>query len=363
MKHVDIYTDGACKGNPGPGGYAAILIYGKKEFVLSGFEPETTNNRMELTAAIEGIGALKEKCEVSLFSDSSYLTDAFNKGWIYNWENNGWKSGKTAVKNPDLFKRLLELSRMHNVTWIHVKGHADNEYNNRCDELAVNEYKKHLSTEEQAEEQAEEQVEEQAEGATEIDRDAPYTGPLEETVVSSKKRFSGKVFNVEERVVKLSDGSLKDREIVVHSGGSAIVAVDSDRKIYLVRQFRSAAGKVMLEIPAGKLEKGEDPLEAAVRELHEETGLVADPASVRKLGEFYGTPGYCSEVIHLYFVYSDLKAGAPHRDQGELLRCEKYDFEDALKMVYEGLFQDAKTVIGITLAASMPEIRRKRGNN
>ncbi|MBR6934808.1 MAG: NUDIX hydrolase [Clostridia bacterium] len=159
----------------------------------------------------------------------------------------------------------------------------------------------------------------------------------------------------------MSDGSLKDREIVVHSGGSAIVAVDSDRKIYLVRQFRSAAGKVMLEIPAGKLEKGEDPLEAAVRELHEETGLVADPASVRKLGEFYGTPGYCSEVIHLYFVYSDLKAGAPHRDQGELLRCEKYDFEDALKMVYEGLLQDAKTVIGITLAASMPEIGLKKG--
>lgn len=357
MKHVDIYTDGACKGNPGPGGYAAILIYGKKEFVLSGFEPDTTNNRMELTAAIEGIGALKEKCEVSLYSDSSYLTDAFNKGWIYNWENNGWKSGKTAVKNPDLFKRLLELSRMHDVTWIHVKGHADNEYNNRCDELAVNEYTKHLN------------AEEPADNAIEIDRDAPYTGPLEETVVSKKKRFSGKVFNVEERVVKLSDGSLKDREIVVHSGGSAIVAVDSDRKIYLVRQFRSAAGKVMLEIPAGKLEKGEDPLEAAVRELHEETGLVADSASVRKLGEFYGTPGYCSEVIHLYFVYSHIKAGAPHRDQGELLRCEKYDFEDVLKMVYEGMFQDAKTVIGITLAASMPEIglkmgaERKTGNN
>ena len=351
MKHVDIYTDGACKGNPGPGGYAAILIYGNKEYVLSGFDPDTTNNRMELTAAIEGLGALKEVCEVSLFSDSSYLTDAFNKGWIYNWEKNGWRSGRTEVKNPDLFKILLDFSRIHKVKWIHVKGHADNEYNNRCDELAVNEYMKHLSPEEADD------------GVSEIDRDAPYDGPLEETVVSEKKRFSGKVFNVEERVVKLSDGSLKDREIVVHSGGSAIVAVDSDRKIYLVRQFRSAAGKVMLEIPAGKLEKGEDPLEAAVRELHEETGLTADISSVRKLGEFYATPGYCSEVMHLYFVYSDIKAGTPHRDRGELLRCETYDFDEVLKMVYEGKFQDAKTVIGITLAASMPELSAKTGDN
>lgn len=351
MKHVDIYTDGACKGNPGPGGYAAILIYGKKEIEITGFEPDTTNNRMELTAAIKGLEALKEPCEVSLFSDSSYLTDAFNKSWIYNWENNGWKSGKSGVKNPDLFKHLLELSRKHTITWIHVKGHADNDYNNRCDELAVNEYTKHLT------------VDGSDENTSDVDRDAPYTGPLEETVVSKKKRFSGKVFNVEERVVKLSDGSLKDREIVVHNGGSAIVAVDSDRKIYLVRQFRSAAGKTMLEIPAGKLEKGEDPLNAAVRELHEETGIEADPASVRKLGEFYGTPGYCSEVIHLYFVYSHIKAGNPHRDKGELLRCESYDFDEVLKMVYEGRFQDAKTVIGITLAASMPELSDPRPNS
>ena len=351
VKHVDIYTDGACKGNPGPGGYAAILIYGKKEIEITGFEPDTTNNRMELTAAIKGLEALKEPCEVSLFSDSSYLTDAFNKSWIYNWENNGWKSGKSGVKNPDLFKHLLELSRKHTITWIHVKGHADNDYNNRCDELAVNEYTKHLT------------VDGSGENTSDVDRDAPYTGPLEETVVSKKKRFSGKVFNVEERVVKLSDGTLKDREIVVHNGGSAIVAVDSDRKIYLVRQFRSAAGKTMLEIPAGKLEKGEDPLNAAVRELHEETGIEADPASVRKLGEFYGTPGYCSEVIHLYFVYSHIKAGNPHRDQGELLRCESYDFDEVLKMVYEGRFQDAKTVIGITLAASMPELSDPRPNS
>ncbi|MBO4326855.1 MAG: ribonuclease HI [Clostridia bacterium] len=345
MKHVDIYTDGACKGNPGPGGYAAILIYGKKEIVLSGFEPDTTNNRMELTAALKALEALKEPCAVSLYSDSSYLVNAFNESWIYNWEAKNWKStSKDPVKNPDLFKRLLELSRVHAITWIHVKGHADNVYNNRCDEIAVNEYRSRIK-------------DEPDESVTVVDDvDVPYKGPLDEEIVSVTKRFSGKVFDLEERVVRLPDGELKNREIIVHNGGAAIVAVDSDRNIYLVRQYRSAAGKTMLEIPAGKLENGEDPLDAAIRELKEETGISASKKKFVKLGTFYGTPGYCSEKIHLYFVFADLRQGKPHRDRGELLRCEKIRFDDAYADALKGNFEDSKTVIGICLAASRPEL-------
>ena len=143
MKKVDIYTDGACSGNPGNGGYCAILIYNEIEKVISGSEPLTTNNRMELLAAIEGLKALKEPCEVDLYSDSQYLTDAFNKDWISSWSTNGWKtSGKKEVKNIDLWENLLLLMKTHKVNYVKVKGHSDNEYNNRCDKIAVNEYKK-----------------------------------------------------------------------------------------------------------------------------------------------------------------------------------------------------------------------------
>lgn len=143
MKVVDVYTDGACSGNPGAGGYCAILIYNGFEKVVCGSEDMTTNNRMELLAVIYGLEALKEPCKVNLYSDSQYVIDAFNQGWINSWQLNGWRTAnKKEVKNVDLWQRLLELKSKHQITFIKVKGHADNEYNNRCDKIAVDEYKK-----------------------------------------------------------------------------------------------------------------------------------------------------------------------------------------------------------------------------
>ena len=139
---VDVYTDGACSGNPGKGGYCAILIYNGVEKVVSGFENDTTNNRMELLAVIKGLEALKEPCKVNLYSDSRYVIDAFNEGWIKDWQVNGWKtSAKKEVKNVDLWQSLLLLTTRHEVSFIKVKGHADNPYNNRCDKIAVEQYK------------------------------------------------------------------------------------------------------------------------------------------------------------------------------------------------------------------------------
>lgn len=141
-KTVNVYTDGACGGNPGKGGYCAILIYGDMEKVVSGYENETTNNRMELLAVIKGLEALKFSCKVNLYSDSQYVIDAFNQGWIDAWQSNGWKTAnKKEVKNVDLWQRLLELTLVHEVTFIKVKGHSDNPYNNRCDKIAVEQYK------------------------------------------------------------------------------------------------------------------------------------------------------------------------------------------------------------------------------
>lgn len=143
MKELKIYTDGACSGNPGKGGYCAILIYNGKEKIVSGSELDTTNNRMELLAVIRGLQTLKVPCSVELFSDSQYVIDAFNKGWITNWQKNDWKtSSKTQVKNRDLWEELLRLLSIHLVRFVKVKGHSDNEYNNRCDQIAVSEYKK-----------------------------------------------------------------------------------------------------------------------------------------------------------------------------------------------------------------------------
>ncbi|WP_350494240.1 ribonuclease HI [Thermoanaerobacterium sp. R66] len=144
MPEVIIYTDGACSGNPGPGGWGAILIYKDTVKEISGYEENTTNNRMELTAAIEALKMLKRPCKVNLYSDSSYLINAFNQKWIDNWLKKGWiKSDKTPVENKDLWLKLLDLSSIHQIKWIKVKGHADNEYNNRCDKLATDEIKKH----------------------------------------------------------------------------------------------------------------------------------------------------------------------------------------------------------------------------
>lgn len=145
MKTVTLYTDGACSGNPGPGGWGAILLYNGHELALSGGEKSTTNNRMELTAVIEALQKLKEPCIVELYSDSKYVIDALEKGWAWGWKKRGWvKSDKKPALNPDLWDTLLSLTQKHELRYHWVKGHADNEYNNRCDTMAVAESKKFL---------------------------------------------------------------------------------------------------------------------------------------------------------------------------------------------------------------------------
>ena len=144
LKEVEIFTDGACSGNPGPGGYGVVLRYNGREKELSGGEAETTNNRMELTAAIEGLKALKESCKVTLYSDSKYLVDAVNEGWVYKWEENGWmRTKREPALNPDLWEELLALMDEHEVTLVWVKGHDGHPENERCDKLAVMETEKH----------------------------------------------------------------------------------------------------------------------------------------------------------------------------------------------------------------------------
>ncbi|MBQ9492696.1 MAG: ribonuclease HI [Oscillibacter sp.] len=143
MKTVTVYTDGACSGNPGPGGWAALLMYGGHRRELSGGEPSTTNNRMEMTAIISALSALKEPCTVELYSDSRYVLDAIEKGWAARWRRNGWKRNKSdPALNPDLWETLLNLLERHDVRCHWVRGHAGNEYNSRCDELAVAESRK-----------------------------------------------------------------------------------------------------------------------------------------------------------------------------------------------------------------------------
>ena len=138
LTKVTIYTDGACSGNPGPGGWAAILMVGEVKKELCGGEPSTTNNRMELLAVINGLKALTRPCEVDLYSDSAYVVNAFQQNWIGKWVRNGWRnSAKAEVANSDLWQELLTLTQRHKVNFIKVKGHADNEFNNRCDVLDV----------------------------------------------------------------------------------------------------------------------------------------------------------------------------------------------------------------------------------
>ncbi len=138
MKKVILYTDGACSGNPGIGGWGAVLMFKGVEKRISGAESSTTNNRMEMTAVIEGLKSLKEPCEVEVYSDSAYTVNAFENGWIYSWEKNGFKkTDNKPVLNTDLWQILLQLTRVHKVRFIKVKGHADNEYNNICDKLAT----------------------------------------------------------------------------------------------------------------------------------------------------------------------------------------------------------------------------------
>ena len=145
MKTVTINTDGACSGNPGPGGWGAVLSWNGREKELSGGEAQTTNNRMELTAVISALEALKEPCAVELYSDSKYVIDALQKGWALSWRKKNWiKSDKKPALNPDLWEKLLNLTEIHTMRYHWVKGHADNEYNNRCDTLAVAERDKYL---------------------------------------------------------------------------------------------------------------------------------------------------------------------------------------------------------------------------
>jgi len=136
-KTITIYTDGACSGNPGKGGWGALLMYGNTRKEISGYDPATTNNRMEMMAAIRALEALKEPCRVELYSDSAYLVNAMNQGWLKRWLKNGWKTAsKKPVENIDLWQEIVKLTTLHRVTFHKVKGHSDNPYNNRCDELA-----------------------------------------------------------------------------------------------------------------------------------------------------------------------------------------------------------------------------------
>lgn len=137
MKEVTIYTDGACSGNPGPGGWGAILTYNGHEKELSGGEAETTNNRMELLAVISALRALKEACKIELYTDSQYIEKAMNEGWLKSWKAKNWKRKGGELKNVDLWQELDGLLSLHSITFRWVKGHADNNYNNRCDALAV----------------------------------------------------------------------------------------------------------------------------------------------------------------------------------------------------------------------------------
>jgi len=137
-----MYTDGACSGNPGPGGYAAILMYGDNTKEIVGAEKNTTNNKMEMMAVLKGLEIIKEPCDVEIYSDSAYVVNSVEKGWLYNWKKKNWvKSDKKPVKNVQLWEELLNYLQIHNIKFIKVKGHSDNEYNNRCDKLAVEAYK------------------------------------------------------------------------------------------------------------------------------------------------------------------------------------------------------------------------------
>jgi ribonuclease HI len=145
MSQVFLYTDGACQGNPGPGGWAAILIWNEKEKVVSGFSENTTNNKMEMTAIIEGMKVLKKSCNVKIITDSQYVMHGFTKNWISTWQKNNWKtSKKEPVKNQDLWMELYRLTKTHNTSWEWVKGHSGNAYNERCDAYAKKAIEEHI---------------------------------------------------------------------------------------------------------------------------------------------------------------------------------------------------------------------------
>ena len=334
MKNIDIYTDGACSGNPGPGGYGAIIIYKDNVKEISGFEPDTTNNRMELKAASEALKLLKEACNVNLYSDSAYLVNAFNEGWIYGWVKNGWRtSKKEEVKNIDLWQEILEKNKEHKITFVKVKGHSDNEYNNRCDFLATT-----AITSEVEKEVKKNEVKQ----SVRKDTADNYT----EKLLSEKLAASGGIVDFYKAEVELPDGKKAKRDIIKHPGASVIVPVTNDGYMYLVRQFRTPVGEQTLEIPAGKLDKGEDSKECARRELEEETGF---RGKLTHISSYYSTPGFSNEILHMYLA-TNLEQDKSHPDADEFISTEKYKIEDLLSMIIAGKIIDAKTIIGILIA-------------
>lgn len=355
---VKIYTDGACSGNPGPGAWAAILIFGEIEKEISGFAEETTNNRMEMQAAIEGLKALKQACSVDLYSDSAYLVSGFNKGWLENWQKKGWQNAAgNPVSNIDLWQELLSLSSQHDISWHKVKGHADNPYNNRCDELARNLIKRQRNVWPEAlgldEPIAEPQAPKQSSLPT---AQLQHFAHLDEEILSDTCIFEGKIIDFHHYKIKTAAGREAWREVVHHGGGVGIVALTPDHEVLLVHQYRLAAGQVLQEIPAGCLEAQEDPLEAAKRELEEETGYRA--RTWYKLGEFFVSPGYTNEIIHL-FLAVDLELGKQHLDPDEYLNVVLLPLNQAIEDVRRLKIHDAKTLIGLSLTEDW--LRQKGG--
>lgn len=348
MKNIEIYTDGACQGNPGPGGYGAIIIYNGVEKKISGFEEDTTNNRMELLAPIVAMECLNEICEINLYSDSAYLVNGFDKGWIYSWMKNNWKTAQgSAVKNVDLWKRLYELSKMHKITWIKVKGHADNKYNNLCDKLAVDAIKNRGITQESEQAKCDKK---ESSNASMV-----YTAPtldiddFEEVTLSKEMKYVGRIFNVEKHVVELPDGSEAFRDIVTHKGAAAVVPIDEDGYVYMVRQYRKAHEAICLEIPAGKLDENELPEKCAVRELEEEIGLVA--GRLEELFVLWPSPAILTEKIYVYAAF-DLVEGQQNLDDGEFLDIDKIHLSTLRDMIVRGEVNDSKTISAIMVVCA-----------
>ena len=330
MKEVSIYTDGACSGKPGPGGWAAIIIFGDIEKEISGFAADTTNNRMEILAVINGLKALKETCKVEVFSDSSYVIDSFEKKWLIAWKKNGWRNASgNDIKNPDLWQELFDLTQKHEIKWNKVKGHSDNDYNNRCDMLAVNAIKEAVKPDMQKE-------------LKEIRLE-----DFEEKTIEANVVYEGCFYNIEKIKIMRPDGIEGVRDVLRHSGASAVIPIDSDGGIFMVRQYRKAVDRVMLEIPAGKLDKGEEPLECALRELHEETGLKAE--TVKHLFSIHPSPAIADEMIHI-FVATGLTKEEQHTDDGEIVTVEKLPISVIVKYIMSGDITDSKTISAILMA-------------
>ena len=335
MKKVDIYTDGACSGNPGPGGWGAILSFGQKSKEISGYEEDTTNNRMELKAVVEALKILKEPCEVTIYSDSAYVVNAFTKGWVESWKSNGWKStSKNKIKNIDLWKELDSLVNEHNVSWEKVAGHSGDALNEKCDDLAKSEIQKNSSIH----------------SGFELPDFSERNQNIKEEIIDRQTVCTGRIVELKQYTVKLPNGKEAKRDVVVHPGAVAIVAINKKNEVYLVRQFRPAVEIEMLEIPAGKLEKDEDPEKCAIRELKEETGITVK--ELKYLLSIYTGPGFTNEIIHI-FLTNSFKEGMPCTDEDEFVICEKIHIDEVLEMIRNHKILDSKTIVGVLTAKDL----------